>query len=186
MVQRRFLEFFFLVCFFAIAITSIKQANASFGSPNELVVIKLTLGSNIAFITHSDKMECATLDLPPFTQDGRTMVPLRLIAESFGAKLQWIEDSNDSGEGQILIALTKSDGSRINMQMHTLQKIAIIERYAPNSTYPETTRYEMEVAPFIVRPANRTVVPIRFIAEGFGSTVNWYPETKEIEIQYSP
>ena len=154
--------------------------------PSGQIIIRLAIGSNIAAITRNGNMEYATLDLPPFTQEGRTMVPLRFIAESFGAKLQWTEDSNNSGEGQIIITLAKSNGSRIKIQMHSLQKIVITERYAPNSTYPETNRFEMEVAPFIVRPANRTVVPLRFIAEGFGSTMNWIPESQEIEIQYSP
>ena len=177
--------FFLSIYFFTLTNSSIKQVNASFDSPNESVVIKLALDTTEVAITRNGNREYAILDLAPFTQDGRTMVPLRFIAESFGAKLQWIEDSNNSGEGQIIITLTKLDRTRIDMKMHSLEKIAIIERYAPNSTQPETNQYEIEVAPFIVRPANRAVVPIRFIAEGFGATVNWFPETKEIEIQYS-
>jgi len=86
-ILRRFLAISFLICFFAVANTSIKQANASFDSPNESVVIKLALDTTEVAITRNGNREYAILDLAPFTQDERTMVPLRFIAESFGAKL---------------------------------------------------------------------------------------------------
>jgi hypothetical protein len=152
----------------------------------QLIIIKLAIGSNLAAITRNGKMEYASLDLPPFTLEGRTMVPLRFIAESFGAEVKWIEDSNNSGEGAIIIILNKSDKSKIVIKMHSLDKKVIIERYGPNSNEPDRKQYEMDVYPYIVRPANRTVVPLRFITEGFGSTVNWIPEKKEIEIKYLP
>ena len=44
----------------------------------------------------------------------------------------------------------------------------------------------MEVAPFIVKPSDRTVVPIRFIAEGFGAEVDWDATNQEITISYLP
>jgi len=32
-----------------------------------------------------------TLDVPPFIKDGRTMVPLRFIAEEFGCRVEYEE-----------------------------------------------------------------------------------------------
>lgn len=47
--------------------------------------ILLTLGNNVAFIDGKP----TTLDAPPATIKGRTMVPLRFIGEAFGAKVDW-------------------------------------------------------------------------------------------------
>ena len=150
------------------------------------VVIKLTIGSNYAGKTSCDKTEILRLDLAPFIQNGRTLVPLRFIAESFGAKVEWIEDASKNGEGTIIITLTKSDGTKIVIKMHTKVKTVIVEKTAPGQFVPVTSQIEMEVAPFIVEPSDRTVVPIRFIAEGFGAEVDWDATNQEITISYLP
>jgi len=150
------------------------------------VIIKLTIGSNYAGKTSCDKTEILRLDLAPFIQNGRTLVPLRFIAESFGAKVEWIEDASKNGEGTIIITLIKSDGTKIVLKMHTNVKTVVVEKTAPGQFVPVTSQLEMEVAPFIVKPANRTVVPIRFIAEGFGAQVDWDQSTQEITISYLP
>jgi hypothetical protein len=150
------------------------------------VVIKLTIGSNYAGKTTCDKTEILRLDLAPFIQNGRTLVPLRFIAESFGAQVDWIEDASKNGEGTIIITLTKSDGTKIVIKMHTKVKTVIVEKTAPGQFVPVTSQLEMEVAPFIVKPSNRTVVPIRFIAEGFGAEVDWDATNQEITISYLP
>lgn len=150
------------------------------------VIIKLTIGSNYAGKTTCDSTEIMRLDLAPFIQNGRTLVPIRFIAESFGAKVDWTEDASKNGEGTIIITLTKSDGTRVVIKMHTNVKTAIIERTPPGQFVPITTQIEMEVAPFVVKPANRTVVPIRFIAEAFDAQVDWSATTQEITISYLP
>lgn len=150
------------------------------------VIIKLTIGSNYAGKTSCDKTEILRLDLAPFIQNGRTLVPLRFIAESFGAQVDWIEDASKNGEGTIIITLIKSDGTKIVLKMHTNVKTVVVEKTAPGQFVPVTSQLEMEVAPFIVKPANRTVVPIRFIAEGFGAQVDWDQSTQEITISYLP
>ncbi len=48
-------------------------------------VLKLVVGSDIAY---KDNIE-VKLDAPVRVVDGRTMVPLRFIAEAFGAEVQW-------------------------------------------------------------------------------------------------
>ena len=37
--------------------------------------------------------KATTLDQPPVLLDGRTLVPLRFIAEAYGAQVEWIEAS---------------------------------------------------------------------------------------------
>ena len=48
--------------------------------------IQLQIGSSIALIDSSD---VKTLDAPPIIQNGRTLVPLRFIMETFGATVDW-------------------------------------------------------------------------------------------------
>ncbi len=150
------------------------------------VIIKLAIGSNFAGIIRDGDTEMMRLDVAPFLQAGRTLVPLRFIAEGFGSDVEWQEDPPRSGQGNITITLQRADGTRIVIKMRTQVRTVIIETYAPGSVQPVTNRIEMEVAPFIVRPQGRTVVPIRFIAEGFGADVEWEPTTQEITITMTP
>ncbi|NPV28115.1 MAG: hypothetical protein HPY58_00380 [Firmicutes bacterium] len=55
-------------------------------------VIKLTVGSKIASITQRGVTQ-VVLDAPAKIVNGRTMVPLRLISEAFGAKVAWDDQS---------------------------------------------------------------------------------------------
>ena len=52
-------------------------------------IITLTIGDPRAKINGEDY----TLDVPPKTVNGRTLVPVRFVAESFGAAVNWIEQS---------------------------------------------------------------------------------------------
>ena len=47
-------------------------------------------------------MKIVILDAPPFIQNGRTLVPVRFIAEAFGARVDW-----DSKQQKITISLKK-------------------------------------------------------------------------------
>lgn len=49
--------------------------------------VELTVGSRQARVNTAPKL----LDVPAFTINGRTMVPLRFISEALGAGVQWIE-----------------------------------------------------------------------------------------------
>lgn len=149
-------------------------------------IIKLAIGSSFAGVTRDGQMQMMRLDVAPFLQSGRTMVPLRFIAEAFGAEVKWHADPSGTGDGGIEIILMKANGTRIVIKMHTTSKTVIIETYAPGSYQAQTTRYEMEVKPFVVKPQGRTVVPIRFIAEGFGAEVQWEASTQEITITMMP
>jgi hypothetical protein len=150
------------------------------------IVIKLAIGSSFAGVTRDEQMQMMRLDVAPFLQSGRTMVPLRFIAEAFGAEVKWHPDPSLTGDGGIEIILMKANGTRIVIKMHTTSKTVIIETYAPGSYQAQTTRFEMEVKPFVVKPQGRTVVPIRFIAEGFGAEVQWEASTQEITITMMP
>jgi len=103
-------------------------------------------------------------DVPPQIIDGRTMVPMRAIFEAFGAEVLW----NDAEK---TITATK-DTTVITLKIGntTLQK-----------GYRTIT---LDVPPQIVE--NRTLVPVRAIAESFGAEVLWDAETKTVKITTDP
>jgi len=94
----------------------------------------------------------------PFVVNGVTLVPLRVITEAFGAKVEW------NGEEQSI--LLKYDNVEIKLVIGS--KTAVVNGV-------ETTMLEAPVLKDGV-----TMVPLRFITENFGADVTYIGETKEI------
>ena len=92
-------------------------------------------------------------DVAPIIMGDRTMVPIRYIVETFGGEVLW-----DDADKVITMII---DGKTMTMQIGTE-----IEG--------------MGVAPEIV--GDRTVVPVRYVAEQLGANVIWDQATQEIDI----
>ena len=95
------------------------------------------------------------MDVAPFVEDGRTMVPIRFIAEALGATISstWVD-----GVQQITI-------------IHGNETISfLIGQLAPG----------MDVPAQIID--SRTFVPIRFVAEALGASVIWNSDTQTVEV----
>jgi len=140
------------------------------------ISIRLKIGECYAMVNDT----YIKLDIAPLEKNNRVFVPLRFIAESFGAIVEWQEDDSNNGEGTIRIEYTKADSSKILIQMHTLYDTAYVTHI--HNGVVETQEIKLEVAPFIVKPENRTVVPVRFIAESFGATIQWDELNESIHI----
>lgn len=149
--------------------------------PKQMITIRLKIGSTIAIV--GDRF--LVLPLEPFTYKGRTMVPIRFISEAFGATVQWTEDESRNGEGVIEIYLKKSDGHEFYIAFHTLESKALLRVYLDGKLEKDQL-LTMEVPAFIVKPADRTVVPVRFIAEIFEASVGWDEPNEEIKIEFNP
>jgi len=125
----------------------------------EKLLIKLYIGSKEAYI--NDKK--VLLDVPPYIKNGVTLVPIRFISEAFGAEVFW--DAN-IGKGQVKIIF---EGKTI---------ILLIDS---KKAYVDGKEFPLIEAPEIKN--GRTFVPIRFISEAFGASVNWNAELKEVSIE---
>ena len=55
--------------------------------------IVLAIGSNFALINDGISDSMVQLDAPPYIEMGRTMVPVRFVAETLGADVTWQEKS---------------------------------------------------------------------------------------------
>ncbi len=177
----------------AIVITAIdmvgnmssKTINVILTSP---IIIKLQIGNRNAVIIKDGMPNFVSIDIAPFTTSSRTMVPLRFISESFDAKVEWEPDKPATGEGRIYITLVRKNGTKIVLDMHTNSRY-IRKTTTPANGLPieEVVDYpQSEPAPYIVKPQDRTVVPLRFISEAFGSQVDWKADTQEITITFTP
>lgn len=145
--------------------------------PAATITIVLIVGEKYAYVNNHFLM----LDIAPLMKSDRVFVPLRFIAEAFGAKVTWKEDASRNGEGSITIVFQSQDGSKRSIQMHTLEKTATVE-IEKTGQPTERKTIQLDAPAFIVKPANRTVVPIRFIAETFGATVEWKESNQSILI----
>lgn len=107
-------------------------------------------------------------DTCPEIINNRTMVPLRFISEALGATVDW------NGENQS-ISLKKSN-KEIGMQIgNNLMKV---------NTNGDVKESFLDSPP-IVNKDNRTLVPVRAIAEAFGIEVQWDGKTNSVFIGYT-
>lgn len=94
------------------------------------VNFKLQIGNNIAYKNDTE----ITLDVAPVILNGRTLVPVRFVAESLNAKVDW-DDKNSS----VIIQETKDTPEGINpnvqIEMESGKKIVIelYPKYAPKT-----------------------------------------------------
>ncbi len=133
------------------------------------VILKLKIGSNIVFINGQSYY----LDAPPFIvkSAGRTVVPVRFISEAFGANVEW-----DGVSKKVTIKKSPTEH----------HPPILVELWIGKKSVKVNLKNEViDVAPLIV-PPGRTMLPLRFIAEVFGSSVKWNPRTREITIVYTP
>lgn len=130
------------------------------GSTDKEINIKLTLNNKLGKINDSD----IELDVPPQKVKGRTLVPIRFLSEAFGCSIKW-----DAKEGKITII----KGSLI----------ITLFKDRTEATVGGMSK-TLDVPPTIV--SGRTLVPLRFIAEAFGATVNFNSKTQEIDILWTP
>ncbi|MDI6860708.1 MAG: stalk domain-containing protein [Caldisericia bacterium] len=106
------------------------------------------------------------LEAAPFIQNGRTMVPLRFIAEAFGANVEWIPET----KGINITLQLKSAVHTIGLQVGN--PTAIVDGQVVT----------LDVAPVIVN--GRTFVPLRFVAEAFGAKVDWNSLYQTVTIEF--
>ena len=110
-------------------------------------VVVLTIGSDIVTVDgHATKVDAA-----PEIVAGRTFVPIRFIAETFGSTVKWLPLT-----GSITI---------------TLRSTAIILQIENATGVINGKIVALDAAPYIKN--SRSMVPLRVISESFGSDVAW-------------
>lgn len=101
-----------------------------------------------------------TLDVPPVIENGRTLVPLRDIAEALGAAVNWEEKTRT-------VTIKKES---------TVIKLTI----GSNTALKNTERITLDAPAKIT--GSRTMVPLRFVSEALGVKVQWDPAARLVSL----
>jgi hypothetical protein len=99
-------------------------------------------------------------DVPPYIKDGRTMVPLRVIAENMDARVDWAAPEQ-----------------RIDL-VRNVDKVQLW--IGETGAFLNNNHLTLEVAPEITN--GLTFVPLRFVAEALGAQVTWDSVTRTAKI----
>lgn len=112
--------------------------------------IKLQIGSRIVNVDN----EAVIYDAAPVIRNDRTLVPIRIITEALGGKVDW-----NGATKEVTLSINDKE---VKM---TIGKT--LEKYG--------------VAPIIID--GRTFVPVRFVADELGAEVAWDEATKTVTIK---
>ena len=110
-------------------------------------------------------------DQNPVIKDDRTLVPARGVFEAMGAKVQW------EGEAQRVQIDSADNFTRVfmtigtpNLRIYKFKDIYSADRYIQ----------EIDVAPQIIN--DRTMLPLRAVADAFGCDVQWDGDARHVTI----
>ncbi len=131
--------------------------------PPNPTVLKLFIGKSFLYVNGVKK----EIDTPPIITDDRTMLPVRHIIEALNGKIFYYAESRTVeiriNGGDIILAIGKNKAI-VNGEEEYID---------PNNK---------NIKPFI--RDGRTYLPLRFIMESIGSTVEWIPEERAVVIIY--
>lgn len=116
----------------------------------------------ITVLINGEQLAIPAGDTQPFIEEGRTLVPMRAIFEALGAKVDW------DGETRTIISYDPVSDVSITMQIDS------------NVMYVGETEITLDVPAKIA--GDRTVVPIRAVAEGMSSVVGWDGDTRTVTV----
>lgn len=137
-----------------------------------IVIILSLMLSITAFAEETDDIKVVVngvqlnFDVPPQLINDRTMVPMRAIFETLGAKVEWVD------EAQLILAT-------YNTCIMVMQ-IGKDQFVVTDVVSGEEKVITLDVAPQVIN--DRTLVPVRAISESMGKTVEWVDETQTVVI----
>ncbi|MFX4260742.1 stalk domain-containing protein [Pelotomaculum propionicicum] len=128
------------------------------------IVIKFYIGRTEYYV--NGKLD--TMDTAPVIFEGRTVLPIRYVADALGAEVTW-----NAQERKVTVNGTKTIELSIdNPWARVNGALTFID---PNNE---------RVTPVIL-PPGRTMLPLRFTAETLGCSVEWKPDVQEITLHYT-
>jgi len=150
--------------------TSITTPGSSTGNAavNPLATGKNVIRLNVGKTSYSVDGQTLDMDTAPVVSQGRTMLPIRYITDQIGATLAWNEADQQ-------VTIVKGD---MTIELWIGKNTARV-----NGTERMIDSDNPNVKPFIA-PPGRTMLPLRFISESLGCTVNWDAERQEASIEY--
>ena len=145
--------------FFVSLLLSIFLCNCA-NSQEQNTTVKLQIDNPVMTVNGIEKEIDPGQGTTPVIVDDRTLVPIRAVVESFGGSVDW----DATTETAILTMGNKTLHLRVNS----------------TTAYCNDRAEVLDVAPKIIN--DRTMLPIRFVAEKFGLDVDWNRLTKTVTI----
>ncbi|SMP62481.1 stalk domain-containing protein [Anoxynatronum buryatiense] len=130
----------------------------------EGIVIRFFINQSDYFV--NDSLE--TMDTSPIISGGRTLLPIRYVAEALGATVGW-----DAGDQRVTIQFNETT-IELWINRNSARVNGVMQQIDANNA---------QVTPVII-PPGRTMLPLRFVAENLGSSVDWEPVGQEVIIVY--
>jgi hypothetical protein len=147
------------------------QVEDSVGNKNNVTIsfiVRCTLRLRIGVETGYLNATALTLDVVPYLKyNMHTMIPFRLVAESFGATVGWEQSTRK----------VSYDFRSVHIDLWIDQLKAVIT-YADGRTETKNMPAEPELK------NGRTMIPLRFVAESMGMKVGWDAKLWEASITY--
>ncbi len=137
-------------------------------SNHQSVIINLKIGSPFISVNGVKK----TIDAQgsrPIIKNNRTLLPIRVIIESLGGSIRW--------NGKTREVTIELNGHSIVLKIGN--SVALVD-----GIKTKIDPKDSKVVPIIVN--GRTYLPLRFIAEHLGATVDWDGTTRTVTLYYWP
>lgn len=103
-------------------------------------------------------------DVAPVNVDNRVLVPVRPLFEAFGAELYWNESTRTA--------------------MATTLETRVVLQIDSKTAEVNGSEVTLDVPAQLI--SNRTYVPVRFVAEAFGATVDWDASLQQVIVTGGP
>lgn len=126
-----------------------------------VVKISLTIGNTTATL-NGENVEC---DAAPIIRNGRTMLPIRFIAEALGADVSWTEQTKTVSVKKFNFSISLFVGG-FSAEVTKNGRVEKVELDSPS---------------FIEN--GRTYLPVRFVSENLGAKVDWNGDTQTVTIE---
>lgn len=114
-------------------------------------------------------------DVPPVIKGGRTLIPVRAVMNALGADVTW-----DAETRTVTIAKDVVTAATDGITEES-SKVVIKLQIDSNIAYINEQEVTLDVPAGLEN--GRTIVPLRFISEAFGSKVDWDGESSTVVIE---
>ena len=148
-IKKIIISFAFVLTLFAVSVSA--------------KTMQFTMGDYNAKIDEG-AVTVHTMEVAPYTVEGRTMVPARIVAEAFGADVDWVE-----AENKVVIVLGDKNISLVIGETNAVVNGESVKLDVPS-----------------VETNGRTLVPLRFVSETLGFDVKYIASTQQILITNDP
>ncbi len=125
--------------------------------------MEFTIGSTELYVKDAE-IESKTIDAVPYIENSRTMVPVRVVSENFGAEVDWDNDARK-------VTITSEDKT---VELTIDSNVALVNGEEKTLDTPATIK------------DGRTMVPLRFVGEALGKNVEYVDASRQILITDHP